>query len=125
MDDLKLEIYQWLVPLIALIFIVRTIRQYSRHRRSIRGTALWISFWVAIALLAIVPNWISGRLAVMLGFKSNINAVIFLALGGLYIFVFYLSASITRLETQFTDLVRELAKQQERERKREDRREQV
>lgn len=111
---MNFQVYQWLVPLIALIFIVRTIWQYRVKRRSIRGTVLWLLFWSGIALLALIPDWISGNIARTLGFKSNVNAIIFLALGGIYIFVFYLSSSLRRMEVQLTDLIRELAKERMR-----------
>ncbi len=111
---MQLQVYQWLVPLIAIIFIVRTFRQYGSHRRTIRGTTLWLLFWVGIGLLALIPDWISGKIASSLGFASNVNAIIFLALGGIYIFVFYLSASIRRTENMVTELVRELAKERRR-----------
>lgn len=45
----------------------------------------------------------------MFGIKSNVNAIIFAALGALVFFVFYLSATIERLEGQITDLVRRIA----------------
>lgn len=112
---MSIQVYQWLVPLVALVFIVRTIRQYRRRRRSIRGTSLWILFWVAILLLALIPDWISIQVAEALGFKSNVNAIIFIALGGIYIFVFYLSASLRRTEHLLTELVRELAKERKQQ----------
>lgn len=111
---MQLEVYQWLVPLIAAIFIIRTLRQYGRFRRTLRGTVLWILFWITITVLAILPDFISRILASSFGFKDNVNAIIFVALGGIYIFVFYLSASIRRTEGLVTDLVRELAKEKQR-----------
>lgn len=111
---MKFEIYQWLVPLISVIFIFRTLRQHHQHRRTLRGTLIWATFWTVLAVFAVIPNYISQNLAVALGFKSNINAVIFLGLGGLYIFVFFLSATVNRLENRITELVRELAKERGR-----------
>ncbi|MEL7021941.1 MAG: DUF2304 domain-containing protein, partial [Bacteroidota bacterium] len=72
---------------------------------------VWGGFWVSIAILAIVPDFVSVRLASLLGFKSNITAVIFVALGILFIINFYLSAQINRMERQMTDLIRILAKE--------------
>jgi len=70
---------------------------------------MWILFWGTIILLAIIPNEVSFRLAEVLGIKSNINAIIFAALGLLFLFVFYLSATIEKLEIQLTELVRKQA----------------
>ena len=106
---MKLEIYQWLGPLIATFFIYRTIRQYQAHHRAIRGTVIWIGFWVALILLSILPDTLSIRIAEALGFKSNINAVIFVGLGFLFLIVFYLSDALHNMERKVTELVRELA----------------
>ncbi len=106
---MQFEIYQWLVPLIGIFYISRTIYQYTQHRRSAFGTAIWIFFWLAIMLLAIIPNAVSNKLALLLGFKSNVTAIIFVALGLLFLFVFYLSSTVERLEGQITELVRKIA----------------
>lgn len=108
---MQLEIYQWLVPLIAGFFIIRTIRQHQKHTRSIQGTLIWLAFWISVIVLAVVPDLISFRIAEMLGFKSNINAVIFMGLGFLFLIVFYLSDSLNRIDRRITELVRELAKE--------------
>jgi len=60
-------------------------------------------------ILAIIPNEISDSIAKILGFKSNINAIIFVALGFLFLIIFYLSSTIERLETKITNLIRKQA----------------
>lgn len=104
-----MEIYQWLVPLVALVYTTRVVLQYRRRRRLLTSTFFWILFWIAITALAIVPNEISQAIADILGFKDNVNAIIFVALGFLFSIVFYLSATVERLERQMTDLIRKVA----------------
>lgn len=106
---MQFEIYQWLVPIIGAFFIFRTVKGFLKGRRSAGSTVIWLVFWSTILLLAIVPNEISYKLAGILGFKSNINAVIFVALAMLFLFVFYLSSTIERLENQLTELSRKIA----------------
>jgi len=106
---MQFEIYQWLVPLMCFFFIVRTVLQYRKRKRSLQGTFIWVIFWSILIILAIIPNEASYKVAQVLGFKSNINAIIFVALGLLFLFVFYLSSTVDRLETQITELVRKLA----------------
>ena len=104
-----MEFYQWLVPLVALIYIVRIALQYRNRKRFLGSTVLWSAFWLLIAILAILPDMISVNIARFLGFKSNINAVIFVAIGFLFILMVYLTATVERLEKQVTGVVRELA----------------
>lgn len=106
---MKLELYQWLVPILAGFYIIRTIKQYTSGKYSPRNTIIWITFWIAIGLLGIMPNEIATSLAEGLGFRDRPNAIIFVALGGLFLMVFYLSAALNRVENQLTDLVRQLA----------------
>ena len=56
-----------------------------------------------------MPDLVSDRIAKLLGFKSNVNAVIFVALGLLFVFMFYLTAIIEKMERQLSDTVRALA----------------
>jgi len=105
----QLEIYQWLVPLISIYFIIRTFKNYRNGKHSPRNTFIWIVFWIGIMLLAFLPDVIPISLANGLGFKDHINALIFVALGVLFIMIFYLSAALNRVEDKLTTLVRQIA----------------
>ncbi len=115
---MQFEIYQWLVPLFGMFYLSRVIYQYTRNKRSVTSTVLWTVFWLTVIVLAIIPNPVSFKIATLLGFKSNINAVIFVALGWLFLLVFYLSTTVDRLERQLTELVRQLALEEGERKKR-------
>ena len=104
-----LEVYQWLVPVIASYYIFRTFRQYANGKYSPRNTVIWTCFWLAIMTLALIPDTVATSIAKGLGFKDHINAIIFVALGLLFLMIFYLSAALNRVENKITDLVRRLA----------------
>ena len=106
---MQLEIYQWLGPILSIFYIIRTFRQYTLGKSSPRNTIVWIIFWFGVALLCIMPNKIADSLAEGLGFRDRPNAIIFVALGLLFLMVFYLSAALNRVENQLTDLVRKIA----------------
>lgn len=122
---MQFEIYQWLVPLIGLFYIFRIVLQFRANKRSVTSLLVWLVFWTTIVVLAIIPNPVSFEIARLLGFKSNINAVIFVALGWLFLLIFYLSTTIDRLEKQITELIRKLAMQEaEKEKEKDDEKEQ-
>ena len=104
-----MEFYQWLVPIIALYDIYRIVGQFRNQKRLVSSTLVWIVFWVTCSVLAIIPDLVSDQIAKLLGFKSNVNAVIFVALGLLFVFMFYLTAIIEKMERQLSDTIRELA----------------
>jgi len=60
-------------------------------------------------ILAIIPNEIADSMSRLLGFKSLPNAIIFAALGLVFLFIFYLSSTIERLEMRITELIRKQA----------------
>ena len=109
MPNFQIEIYQWLGPLVAIFFIYRIISQFRANRRLLFGTILWVSFWVVAILLSIFPHDLSIGLATSLGFRNNINAVIFVALGFLFVLAYNHSSTIESLEKQITKLVRNIA----------------
>jgi len=104
-----LEFYQWLVPLLAIYYSVKIVRQYLAKKRLLRSTVIWVVFWVLLSIFCITPHEISTDLANLLGFKDNINAIIFIGLGLLFLFNMFFTASIERLEKQMTEIVRKLA----------------
>ncbi len=117
---MQFEFYQWVVPLVGLFYLVRVTLQFRANERSATSLVVWLIFWVTIIVLAVIPNPISFKIAKLLGFKSNINAVIFVALGWLFLIVFYLSSSIDRLDKQLTKIVREMALDKAEEKKEKD-----
>lgn len=70
---------------------------------------MWLCFWVIIAVLGIIPHEFSTSLAKVLGIKDNINAIIFVALAFVILLAFYLSAKIDAMDRKITELVRQLA----------------
>jgi len=105
----QINIYQWLVPLIAIFFIYRIFTQFRRGHRLVFSTIVWIGFWLTLSLLAIIPDLVSFSIAESLGFKDNVNAVIFVLLGFLFLMTYYLSSMLEKLEKQMTELVRKIA----------------
>lgn len=108
---MNIELYKWLVPLLVFLFIIRLGIQYVRGHRSIQNTILWGLTGISVAILAIIPDQISYPIAEKLGFKSNINAVIFVGLGISMAMNYFQSIRINRLEQKFTDMIRKIAQE--------------
>jgi len=104
-----MEIYQFIAPAIAIYYIVKVVDGLKSKRQFIFTTLCWLGFWILITVLSIMPHELSTKLADLLGFKSHINAIIFIALGFLIVLSFYLSSKLQKLDTQMTSLIRQLA----------------
>ncbi len=108
---MQLEIYQWLAPLFSIVLIFRTVRQYFTRNKGLGQAVIWIMLWIGIGIIALLPVPTTSAIASFLGFDSNVNAIIFAGLGLLYLLVFSMFSTISRQESQITELVRKLAKE--------------
>ncbi len=104
-----MEVYQFIAPALSLYYIYRIVVELRLRRKFIFTNVIWLGFWAVIAVLAIVPHEFSTQLANLLGIKSNINAIIFVSLAFVIVLAFYLSAKIETMDRKITDLVRQLA----------------
>lgn len=104
-----MEVYQFIAPAIASYYIYRIVIELRNKRKFLFSSFMWLSFWVVIAVLGVVPHEFSTQLANGLGIKSNINAIIFVALAFVIVLAFYLSAKIDNMDRKITELVRQLA----------------
>jgi len=103
------EIYQFVAPALAIYYIYRLSIELKVRRKFLFTNIIWLLFWTLIAVLGVVPHELSKGIAKWLGFASNINAIIFIALAFLIILSFYLSSKIDTMERKMTDLVRQIA----------------
>ena len=104
-----MEIYQLIAPALAIYYIYRLTVELKRRKKFLFTNIVWLGFWSLIAVLAVVPHEFSSQVADWLGFASNINAIIFIALAFVIILSFYLSSKLDTLERKVTELVRQLA----------------
>lgn len=104
-----MEVYQFIAPALSVYYIYRIAVELRLRRKFIFTNVIWLGFWAVIAVLAIVPHEFSTQLANLLGIKSNINAIIFVSLAFVIVLAFYLSAKIETMDRKITDLVRQLA----------------
>lgn len=110
---MDIAVYQIIVPVVALIMIMRAFSRYFRGEKTIRELIGWILFWGCIAAVAIFPT-LTEYLAGVLGIKSNVNAIVFTLLGILSYLSFKLVVAVEENERSLTRLTRELAKSEYR-----------
>jgi hypothetical protein len=106
-------LYKIIVPIISLAFIVYSFNKYRLGKNTLIETILWSLIWVAIASIAIFPDFITDNLALIFGIKSNINAIIFLGLKVLFFIQYNLFVAIKRQNKTITELVKKIALQEQ------------
>lgn len=106
---MEIRIFQIIVPLIALFFIVGTYLRYRKSDITVYEMILGAGFWMAALLLALFPDFFSQAIAKIFDIKSNVNAIIFFCLGILFFIQFKMYFIIRRQEKSLTELTRQLA----------------
>ena len=106
---MEIRIFQIVVPLIALFFILGSVFRYRKSKITVYEMALGIAFWLAALLVALFPDFFSNGIAHIFGIKSNVNAIIFFYLGILFFIQFKMYFAIRKLEKNLTVLTRQLA----------------
>lgn len=106
---MQLEIYQVIVPLVSIVFIITLLQRFWAGKVGWQESMVGIIFWVAVIFFAFFPDFISEKIAGIFGIKSNINAVIFLCLGLIFFFQYKLFLLIKQQQSALTALTRKLA----------------
>ncbi len=103
-----LEVYQILVPLIALLAISLTLISHFKGLNTLFETFFWILLWLGIAAVALMPDVITTALSAALGIKDNVNAIIFIGLAASFFIHFRTFAVIKQQNREITKLVRKI-----------------
>ena len=106
---MNIRVFQIIVPVLALLVILWQLRKVYLAK------ALWKDIWpsvlfaLTIGLIAIFPDAITNRLAKLLDFKSNINAILFLLIGVLFVSLIQLFGMYRKQQKSITRLTQEIA----------------
>ncbi|MFK5982017.1 MAG: DUF2304 domain-containing protein [Flavobacteriaceae bacterium] len=106
---MNIRTFQIIVPAIAIIYLFWQIRNIYNYKT--KWKAIWpgIILAITISFLAIFPDQITNWLAKTLDFKSNINAIIFVLLGVLFVAVIILYDLYKKQQKNITKLTIELS----------------
>ena len=106
---MELRLFQIIVPLLAIFFIVGLILRYRKSKITVYELAIGNVFWLATLLVALFPDFFSVKIAQVFGIESNVNAIIFFGLGLLFFIQFKMYFMIRKQEKDLTELTRKLA----------------
>ena len=106
---MEIRLFQWLIPLISLLFIVNQMLRYRKGRLNMGEAVFSALVWVGIALLAVFPDKLSKWVAHLFGIKSNTNAVLFFGIGVLFYIQYQMYRLIVKQRRAISELNRQLA----------------
>lgn len=107
MSDIR--IFQIIVPLICLLFMVSNFARYRKGVRTLGELLLAVVFWLGLGVFSIFPDLISRGVAELFGIKDNVNAIIFFGLGILFFFQLKLYNIYKKQQQILTRLSRDIA----------------
>jgi hypothetical protein len=97
-----------LVCVLAVAGIIQTIKMFRNHKFTTRLLFVWLFLWAAIGCFALFPHWLD-YLMKTLNFGSRPFFLFTGAILILYIIIFHLSATISKLNHKILKLTQELA----------------
>lgn len=106
---MKFEIYQLVVPVVSIVGIIFTIRQFKSGINTLFESFLWSILWLFVSLVAVFPDATTVYLSKTIGIKDHINGIIFIGLAISFFLNFKLFNSFKKQNKIITDLVRKIA----------------
>lgn len=106
-----IELYQIIAIFIGTITIIMCILRFRDGQMSLGMLLLWILIWVFIIFISIFPNT-TNYFAIYTGIGRGLDFVLILGILLSFYLIFKIYTKIEIIEEELTDLVRELAIQQ-------------
>jgi hypothetical protein len=104
-----MRIFQVIVPLVGIIGIIYSIRQFRTGINTFFESLLWVLLWLFVSLVAIFPDSTTNFISKSIGIKDHINGIIFIGLAISFFLNFKLFNSFKKQNKIITDLVRKIA----------------
>ncbi|MCC7557387.1 MAG: DUF2304 family protein [Methanobacteriaceae archaeon] len=112
-------IYQVVGVFIGLIGIIISLIRFKEGKTSLGMLFLWMIIWLIIIIVSLLPESTS-ILANILNIGRGLDLALILGLIGCYYLIFKIYTMIESLENEMTKLVREMALQNEKKKKKEE-----
>lgn len=103
-----MSLYQIVTPAVSLLAILYIWNLVTQQKKTLWEGFLWSLIWLAIAAVALWPEVLQYLTAVT-GIKDQVNAVVFTAIGFLFLLNFHLITRFERLEQRHVRLVRAIS----------------
>ena len=103
-----------LIQILLIIFflfaLVKVIGRFRAGDLTKMGVVLWSLFWIAAAVVALLPNS-TAYLAKLVGIGRGADLVVYVSLVGIFFIIFRLMIKIKILNKDITKLTRKIALQ--------------
>ena len=106
---MEIRYFQIIIPIVSILFIYAQYKEYAKNKSGINESITIGLFWIGVACLAIFPDFLTDIIAKVFGIKSNINALIFFALGLLFYFQLKMYKKIRKQDELLTEISRKIA----------------
>lgn len=98
-----------IIQIVLIIFFVFALfkvwSRFNAKEISLSNASLWSVFWIGAAIFVFQPN-LTARFAKILGVGRGVDAVLYLAVAGLFFMLFRILVRLEKMEKNITNLVR-------------------
>lgn len=104
-----------LIQIVLVVFflfaLLKVVGRFRGGELSINGAVLWSLFWVAAAIVALLPNS-AAYVAELVGIGRGADLVVYVALVLIFFIIFRLMVKIEMLNKDITKLTRKISLQE-------------
>ena len=100
----------------AVFFIIRALIKLQAKKLSYNYGILWIALWLLLIGIILLPK-VESSLANLFGIQKGLDAFVYIAILGLFYWMFRLYEKLEKINTDITAIVRETAKKNVRKSK--------
>ena len=108
LNNYFMNVLQIIVIVFTVFALYRTVKKYREGGVEIVWFLMWLLVWLAIGVVVVLPQT-STLLARFIGVGRGADAVIYLAIIGLYYVVFRIFLRLEKIEHDISSLVRHLS----------------
>lgn len=99
-----------IIQIVLILFFVfalfKTVLRFKVREISLSQFIFWIIFWICAGIVVYRPN-LTATLAKFLGVGRGVDAILYLAIAGLFFIIFRIWVRLDKMEKNITRLVRQ------------------
>ncbi|MBU4285011.1 DUF2304 family protein [Patescibacteria group bacterium] len=99
---------QFLIIVFALSVIIKIILNFKRGEISLKGLLFWLILWIIILIAVLLPQT-TAFFAKILGVGRGVDVAIYFSIVLLFYLVFRIFIKLQKIETNITEIIREIA----------------
>lgn len=103
-----MTLVQFLIIALSILVLYRTILGFKRKRVTPKTFIFWLGLWIAVIILAILPQ-ITDFLSEILGVGRGVDVAVYFSILLIFFLLYKIIVRLEKIEHEITEIVRQIA----------------